>query len=238
MKLLTPSEIKEAKEREITRDVLRYKEVKTELQKTETALGKAGADFSALLASQQKKWAAEEAVHREDIQMRLRELDELETSKKRALVPIDGMRELAENELKEAHETLERIKEKEHEVDRLHELFETRLDELEEQRLQLDVRESRVSAIERNSDTRTKQAEEISKKIIEDLEQHNAFKHNELARLGQRERDVQILEIQIVEKFERTKAREAALTDFETKLNDRAATLERGFEELKRKQNG
>lgn len=235
MKLLTPSEIKEAKERETARDVSRYHEVKSELKKTESALAKAGADFSALLASQQKAWALEEQAHREDVRAREKEIEELEQRRSRLLVPIDLERHIAENELKEAHETLTRTKEKEEQVDQLHELFETRLDELEEREHLVAVREWKANDRDKVLHTRNTVTEEASRTLTKKLEDFINFERESRERLLAREREVQLLEVNLNDKFERLQAYQEILRVERLQLDDRAETLKRGFEELRQK---
>ena len=130
MKLFSPQEVRDKKNLETARDILRTKEVEDVLKRTNQQLAQAEADFASALAKNKRIWANEETEHAKRVSEMSEEIKELEQRKAQALIPIQMYKDQADTLLKEAQEALELAKVREYQARETQNALEDKLDEL------------------------------------------------------------------------------------------------------------
>lgn len=172
MKILSATEIKQAKEVELTKDIVRTESVKNALDKATQQLNETDARFELALANQRTRWAKEEEEATQKILSMQAEVKKLEKLKEQALIPIEKEKELAHNMFKEAEKVLEearieknRADERYEECEELRERLMNRLDEAAERATLLDNREQHILIREEAIDSERDQIKKLSKEL-------------------------------------------------------------------------
>lgn len=178
MKILSPSEIKQASESERTKDIARIESTRQALNKVQQQLAEAEAKFELALASQNTRFArAEEEAHKR-LEVLEKEIIEAEKRKVAALIPIEREKEIAhnlfiqaENSLREVEEKKALLEKKEESLNESQELLAKRLDEASEDKESLRLREERIilqeAAIYEQREEIKKLSQELSIKLTQ-----------------------------------------------------------------------
>lgn len=233
MKLFSPQEVRDKKNLETARDILRTKEVEDVLKKTNQQLAQAEADFASALAKNKRIWANEEAEHAKRVSEMSEEIKELEQRKAQALIPIQMYKDQADTLLKEAQETIELAKIREYQARETQNTLEDKLDELGE-REEILIEDERViqrkkegiKAQEKNIEL---QSAELTRKIEEFLKQKGLAE----ADLKKRDKELTMREMSIVSREKALERGISSLAEEKTKIADQRATLERALNRKK-----
>lgn len=104
MKLLSPKEVRDANQGELTKQILRAKETQEIVDETNLKLAKAEADFNAMLAKNRVIWAKEEEEHSLRLQEMKKELKSLEEQEELQELLETKLSDVADREQKVAEE--------------------------------------------------------------------------------------------------------------------------------------
>lgn len=178
MRLLTPSEAQRRTRSDDALNAVRGKELSDVVAEKHVELARleeAGATF---LASQRARWAIEEQEHAVRAAEMRAEIENLETRRGNALLPIEALEKRAENKMQEAETVLARANEKEKSNDILASTLETRLDDVADRESasadtikQLDRRERGISLQEKTTKKRAEEISEAAKRFLKHAEE-------------------------------------------------------------------
>lgn len=237
LKLFTPTEVRTVAEERQGKDVLRAREIQ---DITETLLKKrndADASFEAALKEQRFRWEAEEALHFLRKNEALAEVERLEKRKKAILSPLL----LEGNDLHTIAEQLSTrelaLEEDKKEIIEKARLVMQRLDEVQEQ--QQNVKNRLIDLKKKETGFKQQHLQALqdikrASKALSDLYAHQeAFKAEKAFRTSELDsRQAVSKEYEL-----RLEEREKEIANARILINDRQQTLNRGFAELKRKQD-
>ena len=221
MKLLTLNQIKEKKDEQIQRDILRTKELDKASEQARLNLAKAEADFNATLAKNRTLWANEEHEHSERIKEMSSEIQVLEKRKEIALEPVYLLQNKLEKRLNDIDVTSTQLKEKEAYNEDLRSKLEDKLDEVGE-REQDVLRETQILEGKKESlEIQSEQTKQGIKRLNDTISTFLTTKEAEENRLDQIKIDL-ALQKQNTDNFKLSLERkELELTDWENKLRTR-----------------
>ena len=235
MKLLSPKIVKDNKNQEISRSILRVQEARKIEEEIRLKMINAEADFKSMLAGQKERWAKEEENHSKDVLKMQTEIKELEERRKSLLEPIEIVKNRADLALKEANEYLYRIKEREVYNEELSDKLEEKLDELGDREEKIKKAEGRQSIeranIELQKDIIDKGIKDLNNKVIDFMsEKSKAYKD-----IDERKSALFLFDRTLTTKEENLKIKEKELIDYSVRLHDERGILDRAWAELKRK---
>lgn len=151
MKILSPSEVKQANEAERVRDITRTESTKTALTKVQQQLDEVEAKFELALSNQRIRWSKEEEEATTKVLKLTEEVKKLEEQKRLALIPIENEKQLAHNLFIQAEAIISDAKSsaKEAEQQRLNhqklsDTLQERLDELTDREVDVARRENEL----------------------------------------------------------------------------------------------
>lgn len=235
LKLFTPSKVKETSTAKLQDDIVQVAYLTTTLNKLQDRINLEQANFDARMVEQRALYVAE----KEKLQKEVKELEESIKQKegrlKELLIPIDGLKERAEEYLAQAQIKTRELLLKEEGLDEQRELLKDKLDELSE-------REAVIVAKERKIESKLKGIEEESelvssnhRRLNEQISVYNKEYINKSKELEKKESAIIIREQRATEYLAlRTKE----LDELERGLKDRREALEREFIRIKKQQNG
>lgn len=233
MKLLSPSQNKDARQTELTRQLLRAKEVEEIVNSTNLKLAKSEADFNASLARNRTIWAKEEEEHAKRIKEMEEEVAILQAKKDQALIPIEMYKKEADSLMLEAKQVFDHVKNKEIENEQLKEILEEKLSELSDRENSIKEQEQRIitakEGIKSQQETTALQAEMLSSQIDE----FRVKRDSEERELQKRKNELFMAEANFEAKIEKYKRDLDAVRKLEIKLKDERATLDREYARLK-----
>lgn len=234
MKLFSQPELKQRKDQELTREILRTEEMQKVAEKARKGMANAEADFKEMLATHKEKWAKEEQEHTVRLRQMASEIDGLEERKKQALIPIQVYKQMADEKMNEAVAAEEVVAKKEEEIEDLREKLEDRLDEVGEREGEVRIREARADyrelGLNSQSDIIDARSKELSKKIAE----FTAKKENDEKDIYERKELLFLKERDLVAREATLKRNLEALVAREKQLEDQRQTLEREYERLRK----
>lgn len=170
MKLFSASEVKQANEKELAKDILRTKSVKDALAKSTTELNDISARFELALANQRIRWQQEEDVARDKLALIEQKIREQESR----IVPIEPNSE-------EVHNLYEQAKKLKAEAEGMIKdsedvaiAFQDRLDALYEKEEEINIREQKIQIKEKAIAGQENMVKNLSKEL--DLKWKEYFK--------------------------------------------------------------
>jgi hypothetical protein len=230
MKLLTLNQVKEKKDEQIQRDILRTSDIEKAASQARINLAKAEAEFNATLAKNREIWANEEQEHATRKQEMTSEVEVLEERKKQALEPLSLFQKDLEKQKKELDDLSINVKISEALNEELKERLEDKLDEVGE-REQDVLRETQI--LEGKKESVEIQSEQTVQGIKRLNDSINAFliqKEDTESRLDQIRLDLD-LEKQNVDNNKRSLERkEQTLITWENKLRTRETLLKNAMQ--------
>lgn len=232
MKLLSPSEVRDIKAQETSRDILRTKELNQAAESARKKLADAEADFSKMLAGQQMRWAKEEQEHSKDVAARQRELEVLEARRLKALEPVILLEERANKALLEAQNQVIEAEKRENDATDLYEKLQDSLDDVGQREVDLLKYEKEVLAHDKNLEFQQKAADEQSRFVAErmlNLKTEEAKVKEELGRLRTA---LTLQEHSLNARAEKLARTETKLAEWEKRLASERDTLDRAFKRL------
>lgn len=232
MKLLSPQQVRDSKNQELSREILRSKETEEQIKRINQRRLEAEAEFNSTLARNRSLWAEEEESHDIRIREMEREIAFLEERKKQALIPIQMYKDQVDVYYREAHDAIERVKEREEILEHTQELLENKLDELSDREITIQNTENAVRAQFEGLRAQQQQVvegnERLNKKIAEFVE----YKKLTEQEIAEKRKHLQLLEINIEAREKKLQRTEKALANARQQLDDQRATLARAFERL------
>lgn len=232
MKLLAPQQAQTVKESERVRELLRMEEQRKEAKKIRQALANAEADFKAVLSKNRSLWAKEEFEHAKRIKEMVAEVDVLEDRKAKALIPIKMYEDQAKTLLKQAEEIAYANKLAQTELEKTQERLESKLDYLGQKEQDLSLWEKKLQSRElgvREQEAFIKESTALTTKELEKLAKLKAEVDDYIK---EKERKLELREINIKSKEEQQKRTDKALSDLALQLEDERQTLERAMKRL------
>jgi hypothetical protein len=168
MKVLKPQEVKNSRQLEIERDLSKIDSTKKALEEVTTELENTEARFEIALANQRIRWSREEQESTDRIQNLELEVKKLSKQREVLLMPIELVKEKADNMFKEAEQALlEANKLKDHNND-LQILLQDKIDTYTTLQTDLNLRDQKTKikeeALEKQSEISRNLSQELSKK--------------------------------------------------------------------------
>jgi hypothetical protein len=234
MKLLSQTQVQQNKDAERYRDSIRTQEVQKALQKSHEELAKAQKEFYTTMAENSLKWSLEEADHTARVREMKSEIELLEARKKEALTPIKLYEERAARIFKEAEDKEYRVEVKEREVDELRERLEDKLDEVGQREVDANRRDKELDLRERGIEAQARQTMDSSHNLTQQMDIWLMKQEREQKELNDKAIALIMQERSIEANRESLKRTEQRLSDWEKKLGDERATLERAFKRIEK----
>lgn len=236
MKLLTPSQNKDLNSQQTVKQVLRIQELEKATTQALQSLAKAEAEFNATLARNRDKWALEEEEHFKRTKERETEIDFLEAKRINALIPIGIIKEATEDRMEEAVKLLSGIRMREQKAEKLIEQLETKLDEVGQREVDVNQKEKTLVLRQEGIELQSHAIVEGSRKLNQATIEFKNLKEKEEKAIKDRKTELFLIERSLISKEETLKLTDKALNDLATQLADERGTLDRAWQELKRKQ--
>lgn len=238
MKLLTPSQIKTAKDIDVAREILRNKEYDEAAERSRKNLARAEADFASALAWQKEKWAFEEKEHAKRVIEMTQEIDILEAKRHKALEPIELIQNRADNELREARELLISVKTREDEVEEMKELLENRLDSVGERETNVVMKEAKAESLLKGAQQQQEMVQNQSSHLSQSMLLFSQEKASAEADMQKRKNELFLMERSLIAQKELVEKDRKSLEKWETRLKDREGLLKRNLERISPYKNG
>lgn len=234
IRLLTPNQAQAESRGQRALNASRDKEVSDNLVRKNREMAELEGAFQEMLASQQTRWAKEEMDHEADVVMRESEIRSLEERRRKALIPVDELKQEYENGIQRNKESLTELHNRLQECDRTQEIMETRSDELTSEKERVswiaDEIHSRLEGVRKQEEYSASN----SRKVSEDIENLRIEKIRFQAYCIRKDREIsereEILEQRIISLD--LEVREADFANREAALKDGWETLLRTQKEL------
>lgn len=234
MKLLSPVAQKDARQTEITRQLLRAKETEDIILKINVRRAKAEADFADSLARNRVIWAQEEEEHAKRLKDMEAELKPLEERKRQALIPLEVYKEDAAKVVAEARRIFDRATEKEQLLDQGAEMLEQKLTAVADRENAVTREEKRQEVAKLGIETQQEETKKGLSKLSEAMFNFDLYKQKEEGSLLIRKKEVSLAEINFKAKTEKYQRDLEALKILEAQLKDERATLDRAIARQKK----
>ena len=232
MSLLKPSVVKDLRQEEITRQLLRAKETDEIVKKNNQRLAQSEADFQSMLARNRLIWADEEKEHSERFEEMKKEIEVLEERKKQALIPIEMYKAQADTIFSEATNVLKRAMEREDNASHTQELLEEKLTDVSEREQDVKKEEARLKRVKEGVNMQAENIKQLATRLSSDIANYKVTREKEETSLLERKKEVALAEINFKAKTDKYARDIEALRVFELQLKDKQATLERSFARL------
>jgi hypothetical protein len=234
LKLLSPQQIRENKERENAFSILRARELAEAEKKNRLALNNSEIDFKQALLTNQEEWVKiEQKHHLRKLEME-KEIEKLEAERLNLLVPFDILQAETNTKLESAEALTKDLRARELRITKLDEELRDKLDEtndfreqLEKEREELSHRQEQLKAQEKLNqeqiDYATKQMEKAAFEALKvEKVRQIAFSENNAAK-------------EQLEAFRNElKAKEDEINARDIRLKDERNVLNQAWQELKR----
>lgn len=232
MKLFSANELKQKKDLDMTREVLRTQEMQKVADKARKEMSNSEADFKEMLAKNKEKWSQEELEHAQRVKEMEAEVKVLENKKQQALIPIEIYKDSANELMKEAARLIGVAKQHEDENEELKENLEDKLDDVGDREIKVSDRESKVLLREQGSLLQNQQIIEGVKKLSKEMSLFTAKKLKEEKDIEEIKTALFLKERTLVAKEETLNITKKTLEEWEIRLKDQRNVLET---ELKRR---
>lgn len=236
MKLLSPTQTKDLREQEVSRNLLRIEETEQAVKKSNISLAKSQADFCQMLARNRADWEKEEKDHQERILEMTKEVSALESKKKQALIPIEVYSSQVDMKMEALAEDIVALKEREEANEDLADKLQDKLDEVGEREQTLKKRELGADMREKGLESQAKGVIEGVERLTKEMEAFTIKRAKAEQDIGERKKALTLWDQSLVAKDNLIKDKEKELADWDIRLHDERETLDRAFTELKSKQ--
>lgn len=233
-RVFAPAEIKGAAEERLARESLRANNIAKATRELHAMREEAERMFEETLKSQQE---TADGLRKEEEKKRAsyeKEVAVLEERKRAALAPIlqrerDAV--LEDERLKKLSSDLE---EKRADIEEKYRLLMERLDDISFKEQEIEARDKRSNVMRLGVQQQARQVSEDSQRLSVELAKFQKYTEEQSALLAMRESAIVAQEKMNKEKVLMFEKREKEIEDGNIVLTDRRATLEQGFEELRR----
>lgn len=233
MKLLSPSAIKDTKNLELTREILRTKEINEVSEKSRKELAQAQMDFNNALADFKERWAKEEEEHDKRMVEMKAEIQVLEDKRKQALIPISIEMDKANRLLDEAKGRLSQVKEKEVENQETAEKLQDRLDEVGQREQDVKFKEKKLEFQEQGIIQQTQFIKENNQKLSKQLSDFLSYKNAIEKDIDERKTALVLWDRTLQNKEEVLKRTDKAQKEVGVRLKEERINLDKAWKELK-----
>lgn len=145
MKLLTPQEVKNKKQQEQDREVLRITSIRETLKEETNRLNELEATFDKRLNEQRQQWLKEEEKTLGKLSSLEKTLEEYKEKERSYFFPIQAIERKAYDNYERSKAALAEAEQKQKDCDALEEKLHDKLDSLEEKQNELDDREQKIA---------------------------------------------------------------------------------------------
>lgn len=232
MKLLSPTEVKDQKAQDQTRDIIRTQEIKDALNSANKMFARAQTDFNDMLARNRETWAQEEARHVTRVTEMAKEIEILEARREKALEPIEEMMKQAQEELKKGLTLIVKNEAWSATLSDTEERLEEKLSEVGEREVDVSWREDQVLIKE----DATKVQIGITQRGIMALEQSQkefeSYKEQENMVIIRRKEELRLEEINLIAREHKIQRDVDAINKAQLIINDARGVIEREYKRL------
>ncbi len=188
-----------------------------------------------MLARHRTDLATEEQAHAERSQAMLAEVTALELRRAKALAPVHLLETMADTRVREADDLLKQVVTREEYAEDLSELLQDKLDTVGAREQDVLAREQQVAAALANVRHQMQLADQNTATVNATMAEVIRTKADVEGKLQHREKSLDLLEQQLAIKADTLHKAEVSLQQYERKLLDDRATLDRAWQELERK---
>ncbi len=232
MKLLSFQNLKDKKDENQLRELLRLQEITKVSEKTRNELADSQANFSNALAKNRDVWANEEVIHSKRMVEMKREVDILEAKKVQALIPIRFYEKQAEDVMIRVQSRLLDVINKEKENEELTEKLTDKLDDIGDREVQVRTAELKLANKKQGIELQEQQMIKNSKFLTNQMQEF-ALQRTEIEKdIDIRKTALILAERSIDANRESLKRTEKELNELAIKLADERETLKRAFARL------
>lgn len=234
MKLFSPQQAKIAHNHKQEEDITQIAYLTITLKKLQDRINTENTNWEKKMEEQRTLYTEEKIKLQDEIRDLDKEVKRKEQRLIELLLPIDGLKERAQETLQRAQEQAKSIMEREEEITELKELLAEKIDNLTERELQVAENElkieNRLKGLQEESDMIAKSHANLNTEVKEFI----THKEKTEKVLEERENKLAVKELRAKEYLE---SRTKQLDEQERGLKDRRRALDRGFAELTKLQN-
>jgi len=232
MKLLLPYQVRDAKNIETAKEILRIQEINKISEEVRLKMAKAESDFQETLEKQRNIWEAGRKEQEDKILELTKEIAYLEERKSQALIPIEVYETQAKDKLIEAEKILSLYKEKENSVDKLQEILEQRLDDIGEREQNVLKEEKRLKLIQEGIVSQQEFTKNSAKELSENAQTFANYVKTIQETLASKKEELIMQELSLNARKNGLDRKEESLDNLAIKLKDDRETLDRAFQRL------
>lgn len=232
MRLLSPLNNKTAKDEQALRDILRTQELNKASDKARKDLANSQADFQTILAKNRLQWALEEQEHDERVKAMAEEINQLESKRKDALLPVEFLKEEAEKWLNEAKGYLEQAKKKDEYNEQLSELLQDKLDTLGQQEQEFKKEVVKLDLRKQGIESQSQAIIMGNKQLTKEMSDFAMIKNQAEKDIDERKTSLFLWQTSLNAQKETNKRTEESLQALARQLEDERQTLQRAFNRL------
>ena len=236
MKLFTPQESKDSKEKETALNIMRTQEVRKVLGESQKQLQKIEATFDITLANQRKQFIDMQKQEMDKLQTIQREVATLEDKRLQLLLPIEPEREKIEDILRKAQIILNNAETKEEDMNEMEALLEERLDNISEQEQKVIDTERKIRSKLQGIEYQEEMTKIGAKKLSDEIAKFTAESKAKDKELIERKIELDKYNYSVTAKVNSVVLKEADLEIREKQLADKRETFTRAWNELKAKE--
>lgn len=232
MKLLSPTEIKDNKAQEQSRDILRIQEIKEALNVSNKEFAKAQTDFNEMLLRNRTAWEIEETQHTDRVREMSAEIYLLEQDRKEALKPSrEAIARANALELR-AHALEDTLQMKNEELDLMINNLEEKLSDVGSRETDVTTRENKAIVREEGIEVQSGVVKRGIEALSASQEQFNHRMKEEQMVFDARRREILLSETNLTAREDKIKRDVEALRIERVQLDDMRRVLETEYRRL------
>lgn len=233
MKLFTPTQAKHENTLKTDDDVAQIAFLSVTLKKLQDSINLENANFSERMKEQRDLYNGEKEKLQKEIKDLYKEIDIGERRLAELLIPIDGLKEQAEQSLVRTLEKETAIQEQQESINELHELLTEKIDSLSERELRIRDQEVEIAKRKSGIEAESKMISDTHTKLNAELSEFRAMQLEQTRILEERLKSLQIREKMAQEYID---TRTLELNTKERILDDLRGVAERNLKRLSIKQ--
>lgn len=233
MKLFTPKIAQEVHGSKRDEDIAQIAYLTLTLKKLQDSINLENTNFNERMKEQRAVYSEEKEKLQAQLRELTKEISQKERRLKELLLPIDGIKQQAEETLARTKQEAKSILAKEEEIAEVQEFIKDKLDELSEREIQISENELKIETRLKGIQQETEMIARSHKRLNEELQAFNTEKTAKEKFFAEQERSIMILQKRNQEYID---GRTKELNEQERALKDKREALDRAFEELRRLQ--
>lgn len=232
MKLFSPQQAKIAHNYKQEEDIQQIAYLTITLKKLQETINTENSNWEKRREEQRKIYGDEKIVLQEELRIIEKKIKEKRKDLTDLLIPIDGLKERAEENLKISEEKLESIAKKEEEITELQEMLTDKIDRLTEREVNVAEKEIKIESRLKGIEEESEMVSKGHKQLNEAISLFHIEKNKKEKELTEREKALEIKSEKILSYLEE---KEKDFTNRERSLADRYKALERTIKEVEKK---